>query len=86
MKRYRPVIAGLIISLAAALGGVSCLAEPTVKTEQTRSLMGTFVTVTVYAGDEAEGSEAINYTTSRARRPASTGTGIWTRRHRNSWS
>jgi len=60
MKRYRPVIAGLIISLAAALGGVSCLAEPTVKTEQTRSLMGTFVTVTVYAGDEAEGSEAIN--------------------------
>ncbi len=60
MKKYHPVIAGLVIILAAALGGVSCLAEPPARTEQTRSLMGTFVTVTVYADDEAEGNQAIN--------------------------
>jgi len=60
MNRYSPIIAGLIIILVVALGGVSCLAEPPARAEQARSLMGTFVTVTVYAGDETEGNEAIN--------------------------
>jgi len=60
MNRYHPVFAGLIITLAMMLGGVSCLAEPAVRVEQTRSLMGTFVTVTVYADDEAGGNQAIN--------------------------
>ena len=53
MKKFHPfIIVGLVIFLAVALGGISCTAKPLTKTEQTRSLMGTFVTVTVYSDKE----------------------------------
>jgi len=59
MKKCRPVIAGLIILLAITLGSISCIAKPLTKVEQTRNLMDTFVTITVYSEEETA-NEAIN--------------------------
>lgn len=53
MKKFHPfIIAGLVVFLAVALGSISCTAKPLTKVEQTRSLMGTFATVTVYSDKE----------------------------------
>lgn len=53
MKKFHPfIIAGLFVFLAVALGSISCTAKPLTKVEQTRSLMGTFATITVYADKE----------------------------------
>ncbi len=59
MKKHRLVIAGLVILLAIALGSISCIAKPPSKWEQTRSMMDTFVTITVYS-DEETADEAID--------------------------
>jgi thiamine biosynthesis lipoprotein len=59
MKMSHAVRAGLLILLAMALGGISCATKPLTKFEETRSLMDTFVTVTVYS-DEDTAKEAIN--------------------------
>ena len=59
MKGCHVVRAGLSILLAIALGGISCAAKPLTNFEETRSLMDTFVTVTVYS-DEDTAKEAIN--------------------------
>jgi len=60
MKKCHPIIVGLAILLAVALGSISCIAKPPTKAEQTRSLMDTFVTITVYAENETTAGEAIN--------------------------
>jgi len=60
MKKFHPVIVGIIILLTAALGSITCIAKPPTKVEQTRSLMDTFVTITVYAENETTAGEAIN--------------------------
>lgn len=53
MKKFHPfIIAGLVVFLAVALGSISCTAKPLTKVEQTRSLMGTFATITVYSDKE----------------------------------
>ena len=59
MKKHHLVIAGLVILLAIVLGSISCIAKPPSKWEQTRSMMDTFVTITVYS-DEETADEAIN--------------------------
>ena len=64
MKMSHAVRAGLLILLAMALGGISCATKPLTKFEETRSLMDTFVTVTVYS-DEDTAKEAINAAFSR---------------------
>ncbi len=53
MKKFHPfIIAGLFVFLAVTLGSISCTAKPLTKVEQTRSLMGTFATITVYSDKE----------------------------------
>ncbi len=64
MKGCHAVRAGLLILLAIVIGGISCTAKPLTKFEQTRSLMDTFVTITVYS-DEETAQEAINAAFSR---------------------
>jgi len=57
MKKFHPfMIAGLVVFLAVALGSISCTAKPLAKVEQTRSLMGTFVIITVYSDKETADS------------------------------
>ena len=60
MKRYHTAIAGLIILLTIALGSTSCTAKLPTRLEQTRSMMDTFVTITVYSEEEEAADEAIN--------------------------
>ena len=60
MKKCHPIIVGLALLLAVALGSISCIAKPPTKAEQTRSLMDTFVTITVYAENETTADKAIN--------------------------
>jgi len=57
-QRYR-IIAGVLILLITALGATSCISKPLLKFEETRSMMDTFVTVTVYSADEKTAEEAI---------------------------
>jgi len=59
MKKTCLIIVSVLVLLIAALGATSC-ATPLRKFEVTRSMMDTFVTVTVYADDEAKADEAIN--------------------------
>ena len=57
-KSYR-VIAGLLILLIVLLMSITCTGELPVRFEETRSLMGTYVTVVVYS-DEKTAEEAIS--------------------------
>jgi thiamine biosynthesis lipoprotein len=59
MKKPCLIIVGVLVFLSATLGATSC-AAPLRKFEVTRTMMDTFVTVTVYAGDEAKATEAID--------------------------
>ena len=59
MKKSYKVIAGLLILLNVALGATSCTSKPLMKFEETRDMMGTFVTITVYS-DEKTAEEAIS--------------------------
>ena len=59
MKKYHKVIAGLAIILTVALGCTSCTAKPLSKFEQTRSMMDTFVTITMYSEEEETADTAI---------------------------
>ena len=59
MKKSHQVIAGLLILLTVALGATSCARKPLMKFEETRDMMGTFVTITVYS-DEETAEEAIS--------------------------
>jgi thiamine biosynthesis lipoprotein len=59
MKKPYLIIVSVLALLIATLGVTSC-ATPVRKSEVTRTLMDTFVTVTVYASDEAKADEAIN--------------------------
>jgi len=59
VKRFCQVTAGVLVLIIIALGATSCTAPPLRKFEATRSLMDTFVTVTVYAGDREKAEEAI---------------------------
>ncbi len=59
MKKSHQVIAGLLILLTVALGATSCARKPLMKFEDTRDMMGTFVTITVYS-DEETAEEAIS--------------------------
>lgn len=59
MKKPCLIILSFLVLLTAVLGATSC-ATPLRKFEVTRSMMDTFVTVTVYTGDEARADEAIN--------------------------
>jgi thiamine biosynthesis lipoprotein len=59
MKKSHQVIAGLLILLTVALGVTSCASQPLMKFEETREMMDTFVTITVYS-DEKTAEEAIS--------------------------
>jgi len=59
MKKSHKVIACLLILLIVALGAISCTRQPSMKFEETRDMMGTFVTITVYS-DEKTAEEAIS--------------------------
>ena len=65
MKQRHRIIAGVLILLVAALGATSCTSRPLLKFEETRSMMDTFVTVTVYFPDEKTAEEAISAAFSR---------------------
>ena len=60
VKRFCQVIAGVLVLIIIALGVTSCTTTPLRKFEATRSLMDTFVTVTVYAGDEEKAEGVIS--------------------------
>ena len=59
MKKSHKVITCLLILLTVALGATSCARKPLMKFEETRDMMGTFVTITVYS-DEKTAEEAIS--------------------------
>ena len=59
IKKSYQVIAGLLIIIAVLLMSTTCTRELPVRFEETRSLMGTYVTVVVYS-DEKTAEEAIN--------------------------
>jgi len=59
MKKSYQVIAGLLILLIVLLMSVTCAGELPMRFEETRSLMDTYVKVTVYS-DEETAEEAIN--------------------------
>ncbi len=59
MKKPYKVIAGLLILLIVFLGTASCTTKPLTKFEDTRDMMDTFVTITVYS-DEKTAEEAIS--------------------------
>jgi len=59
MNRSYKLAAGLLILLILVLGAVSCTREPSLRFEETRSLMDTYVKVIVYC-DEETGETAIN--------------------------
>ncbi len=52
MKRWHLIALVLVPLFAMTLGSISCATRPLPKWEQTRTLMGTFVTVTVYTNEE----------------------------------
>jgi thiamine biosynthesis lipoprotein len=58
MKRSYKISACLLILLIVLLGTASCAPKPLTKIEETRDMMDTFVTITVYS-DEKTGEEAI---------------------------
>jgi len=58
MKRSYKISACLLILLIVLLGTASCAPKPLTKLEETRDMMDTFVTITVYS-DEKTGEEAI---------------------------
>jgi thiamine biosynthesis lipoprotein len=60
MKKPRLIIISILVFLIAALGATSCAAAPPRKFEVTKSMMDTFVTVTVYASDAAKTDAAID--------------------------
>jgi len=64
MKKSYQVIAGLLLLLIVLLMSITCTGEPPVRFEETRDLMGTYVTVVVYS-DEKTAEEAINATFDR---------------------
>jgi len=59
MKKSYKLVAGLLILLIVVLGSVSCEKEPSLRFEETRSLMDTYVKVIVYS-DEETAETAIN--------------------------
>ena len=59
MKKSYKLIAGLLILLIVVLGSVGCKRELSLRFEETRSLMDTYVKVIVYC-DEETGETAIN--------------------------
>ena len=59
MKKSYWIIAGLLILLIMLPMSVTCTEEPLMKAEETRPLMGTYVTVIVCT-DEAIAAEAID--------------------------
>lgn len=59
MKRAYKISACLLILLIVLLGTTSCAPKPLTKLEETRDMMDTFVTITVYS-DEKTGEEAIS--------------------------
>ena len=59
MKRSYKLVAGLLILLIVVLGSVGCTRELSLRFEETRSLMDTYVTVVVYS-DEKTAEEAIS--------------------------
>jgi len=59
MKKSYKLIAGLLILLIVVLGSVGCTREPSLRFEETRSLMDTYVKVIVYS-DEETAETAIN--------------------------
>ena len=52
MKKPYRIIADVLILLIASLGTTSCTSKPLKKFEETRSMMDTFVTVTVYSHEK----------------------------------
>ena len=54
------VIVAVLILLVGLLGATSCISMPVRKFEDTRSMMDTFVTITVYSNDEKKAEEAID--------------------------
>jgi len=60
MEKCHKVIAGLAIILILVPACISCTAKPLSKFEQTRSMMDTFITITVYSEEEAAADTAIN--------------------------
>ncbi len=59
MKRFPRIIAGALLLLIVMLGLTSCLGPSLRKFEATRSMMDTFVTITVYSLNEQAAEEAI---------------------------
>lgn len=59
MRKPYWIIAAVLVLLALAFGATSCLGPPLKKFEATRSMMDTFVTITVYSLDEATAEEVI---------------------------
>ena len=59
MKKSYKLVAGLLILLIVVLGSVSCKKELSLRFEETRSLMDTYVKVIVYT-DKETGETAIN--------------------------
>jgi thiamine biosynthesis lipoprotein len=60
MRKPYWVIVGVLILLIATLGAPGCIGSSLKKFEATRSMMDTFVTITVYSGDEKVAEEAIS--------------------------
>ncbi|MFC1938741.1 FAD:protein FMN transferase [Chloroflexota bacterium] len=60
MKKACLIIVSVLVPLIAMLGATSCAAPLLRKFEDTRSMMDTFVTITVYATDEEKAEAAIN--------------------------
>jgi thiamine biosynthesis lipoprotein len=59
MKRSYKILACLLILLMVALGATSCITKPLMKFEETRDMMDTFVTITVYSDEKTAAEEAI---------------------------
>ncbi|MEJ2046695.1 MAG: FAD:protein FMN transferase, partial [Dehalococcoidia bacterium] len=60
MRRPYLIIASVLILLIATLGASSCASPILRKFEDTRSMMDTFVTITIYAADEEKADAAID--------------------------
>jgi len=59
MKRSYKILACLLILLMVAVGATSCITKPLMKFEETRDMMDTFVTITVYSDEKTAAEEAI---------------------------
>jgi thiamine biosynthesis lipoprotein len=59
MKRSYKITACLLILLIVLLGAASCVPKPLTKFEETRDMMDTFVTITVYSDEKTAAEEAI---------------------------